>query len=78
MCLCVCLCESVLSLYIYIHVCVCGWVLQDRQELTPVAIRAGKLLAHRLYNGASTHMDYDRVRTQQHQMHLPVYKHPKP
>ena len=34
---------------------------QDRPELTPVAIRAGKLLAHRLYGGSDEHMDYDKV-----------------
>ena len=29
--------------------------------MTPVAIKAGKLLAHRLYAGSHTTMDYDKV-----------------
>ena len=33
------------------------------QELTPVAIEAGKLLARRLYAGATTQTDYDLVPT---------------
>ncbi|XP_014665435.1 PREDICTED: thioredoxin reductase 2, mitochondrial-like isoform X2 [Priapulus caudatus] len=40
-----------------------GDVLQDRPELTPVAIKAGKLLARRLYDGATEHMDYVNVPT---------------
>mmetsp|Transcript_32649 Transcript_32649/g.53988 ORF Transcript_32649/g.53988 Transcript_32649/m.53988 type:complete len:490 (+) Transcript_32649:168-1637(+) len=32
-------------------------------ELTPVAIQAGKLLAHRLYGGKATLMDYSKVAT---------------
>ena len=34
---------------------------QDRPELTPVAIRAGKLLADRLFGGSDVTMDYDKV-----------------
>lgn len=34
---------------------------QDRPELTPVAIRAGKLLADRLFGGSDVMMDYDKV-----------------
>lgn len=37
--------------------------LQERPELTPVAIQAGKLLAARLYNGSQEQMDYDNVAT---------------
>ena len=32
-------------------------------ELTPVAVRAGKLLAARLYGGATEQMDYTQVPT---------------
>ncbi|KAJ8312602.1 hypothetical protein KUTeg_009975 [Tegillarca granosa] len=32
-----------------------------RLELTPVAIKAGKLLSHRLFNGSNIQMDYDKV-----------------
>nr|XP_042909659.1 thioredoxin reductase 2, mitochondrial isoform X2 [Parasteatoda tepidariorum] len=38
-----------------------GDVLQGKPELTPVAIKAGKLLAHRLFAGSSENMDYDSV-----------------
>lgn len=34
---------------------------QDRPELTPVAIRAGKLLADRLFGDSNVTMDYDKV-----------------
>lgn len=37
--------------------------LQERPELTPVAIQAGKLLAGRLYNSIQEQMDYDNVAT---------------
>merc|ERR1712046_225749 len=40
-----------------------GDVLEQRQELTPVAIQAGTLLARRLYKGATLAMDYDCVPT---------------
>ena len=39
------------------------WCDQDRQELTPVAVRAGRLLAHRLYAGSAAQMDYDMVKS---------------
>jgi len=38
-----------------------GDVLQQSQELTPVAIKAGTLLARRLLAGASLKMDYSLV-----------------
>lgn len=37
--------------------------MQERPELTPVAIQAGKLLAGRLYNGSQEEMDYNNVAT---------------
>ncbi|KAK3083951.1 hypothetical protein FSP39_005938 [Pinctada imbricata] len=40
-----------------------GDVLQGRPELTPVAIKAGKLLAHRLFGNSTHQMDYDIVPT---------------
>lgn len=40
-----------------------GDVVQGMPELTPVAIQAGKLLAARLYGGATETMDYDMVPT---------------
>ena len=40
-----------------------GDVLHGRLELTPVAIKAGKLLARRLFAGATELMDYDGVPT---------------
>ncbi|GLC40225.1 hypothetical protein PLESTB_000228000 [Pleodorina starrii] len=40
-----------------------GDVLESRQELTPVAIKAGVRLARRLYAGATLQMDYDAVPT---------------
>ena len=45
------------------HIYAIGDVLLGRPELTPVAIAAGKLLARRLYGGASAQMDYDNVPT---------------
>ena len=36
-------------------------ILQGRWELTPVAIKAGKLLARRLYGGSTQLMNYDMV-----------------
>ncbi|EDO46554.1 predicted protein [Nematostella vectensis] len=38
-------------------------LLQDRPELTPVAIMAGKLLARRLFAGSTIQMDYDNIAT---------------
>eukprot|EP00795_Rhopilema_esculentum_P008424 gene8424-14405_t len=40
-----------------------GDVIQDRPELTPVAIMAGKLLARRLFDGSTELMDYDKIPT---------------
>nr|KAG5694300.1 hypothetical protein BaRGS_032018 [Batillaria attramentaria] len=40
-----------------------GDVLHDRPELTPVAIKAGKLLAHRLFGTEHLQMDYTKVAT---------------
>ncbi|NXC16527.1 TRXR1 reductase, partial [Corythaeola cristata] len=40
-----------------------GDVLQDKLELTPVAIQAGRLLVRRLYAGATTKCDYVNVPT---------------
>lgn len=40
-----------------------GDVLESRQELTPVAIKAGIRLARRLYGGGTLTMDYDEVPT---------------
>lgn len=45
------------------HIYAIGDVLQDRPELTPVAIRAGKLLAERLFGDSNVTMDYDKVAT---------------
>ncbi|KAK6192120.1 hypothetical protein SNE40_003654 [Patella caerulea] len=40
-----------------------GDVLQGRPELTPVAIKAGRLLAHRLYDNSQIQMDYNKIAT---------------
>ena len=40
-----------------------GDVLQNRPELTPVAIKAGELLARRLFGGATQKMDYELIPT---------------
>lgn len=40
-----------------------GDVLESRQELTPVAIKAGVRLSRRLFAGATAKMDYDLVPT---------------
>ncbi|KFP55364.1 Thioredoxin reductase 1, cytoplasmic, partial [Cathartes aura] len=40
-----------------------GDVLQDKLELTPVAIQAGRLLVQRLYAGATSKCDYVNVPT---------------
>ncbi|GLG99058.1 Thioredoxin reductase 1, mitochondrial [Gryllus bimaculatus] len=45
------------------HIFAVGDVLHEKPELTPVAIQAGKLLAHRLFNGGSEVMDYHNVAT---------------
>ncbi|XP_065176831.1 thioredoxin reductase 2, mitochondrial-like [Sycon ciliatum] len=45
------------------HISAIGDVLQGCPELTPVAIRSGKLLARRLFAGSSEQMNYDLVPT---------------
>lgn len=45
------------------HIFAIGDVLESRQELTPVAIKAGVRLARRLYGGGTLKMDYDEVPT---------------
>lgn len=45
------------------HIYAIGDVLDGRPELTPVAIQAGRLLAARLFNGATKKMDYDLIPT---------------
>lgn len=45
------------------HIYAIGDVLESRQELTPVAIQAGNLLARRLFKGDTLTMDYDCVPT---------------
>lgn len=35
------------------HIYAIGDILEDKWELTPVAIQAGRLLARRLYSGSS-------------------------
>ncbi|NXP79903.1 TRXR1 reductase, partial [Ramphastos sulfuratus] len=40
-----------------------GDILQDKMELTPVAIQAGRLLVRRLYAGATSKCDYVNVPT---------------
>jgi len=45
------------------HVYAIGDVLQDKPELTPVAIQAGALLAQRLFGGGKEAMEYEKVAT---------------
>ncbi|KAL0893540.1 hypothetical protein ABMA27_013732 [Loxostege sticticalis] len=45
------------------HIYAVGDVLENRPELTPVAIHAGRLLARRIFAGATQQMDYDNVAT---------------
>lgn len=45
------------------HIYAIGDVLAGQLELTPVAIKAGKLLAERLYGGSQVAMDYVNVPT---------------
>ncbi|KAM9229927.1 thioredoxin reductase 1, cytoplasmic isoform 2-T2 [Dugong dugon] len=40
-----------------------GDILEDKLELTPVAIQAGRLLAQRLYAGSNVKCDYENVPT---------------
>ncbi|KXS12547.1 thioredoxin reductase TR2 [Gonapodya prolifera JEL478] len=45
------------------HIFGIGDVLQDKPELTPLAIQTGKLLSRRLYQGSSELTDYDMIPT---------------
>ena len=45
------------------HIYALGDVLEGKQELTPVAIQAGKLLARRLFGDSKLHCDYINVAT---------------
>ncbi|KAM8961432.1 thioredoxin reductase 2, mitochondrial [Pelodytes ibericus] len=45
------------------HIFAIGDITEGRPELTPTAIAAGKLLAHRLFNNSTELMDYDSVAT---------------
>jgi len=45
------------------HIYAIGDVAEDRPELTPSAIQAGKLLARRLYGGSTVLTDYEHVPT---------------
>ncbi|KAM3961794.1 thioredoxin reductase 1 isoform 2-T2 [Aphomia sociella] len=45
------------------HIYAVGDVLEGRPELTPVAIHAGRLLARRIFAGATQQMDYENVAT---------------
>jgi len=45
------------------HIYAIGDCIQDRPELTPVAIKSGILLAQRLFAGSTKKMDYDLVPT---------------
>lgn len=45
------------------HIYGIGDILEDKWELTPVAIQAGKLLARRLYGGSKVKCDYINVPT---------------
>ncbi|XP_077996537.1 thioredoxin reductase 2, mitochondrial-like [Glandiceps talaboti] len=45
------------------HIYAIGDVLEGGKELTPVAIRAGKLLAQRLFGKSEEYMDYSKVAT---------------
>lgn len=45
------------------HIFAIGDVLEARQELTPVAIKAGLRLVRRLYAGGTLKMDYNEVPT---------------
>ncbi|XP_032899728.1 thioredoxin reductase 2, mitochondrial [Amblyraja radiata] len=45
------------------HIYAIGDIAEGRPELTPSAIKAGKLLAHRLFGKSTQLMDYDNVAT---------------
>jgi len=45
------------------HIFCIGDALEGRPELTPVAIKAGQMLADRLYGGSNEYMDYKNIAT---------------
>lgn len=45
------------------HIYAIGDVLEGANELTPVAVQSGRLLARRLYNKSTICMDYDKICT---------------
>ncbi|CAH1801109.1 unnamed protein product, partial [Owenia fusiformis] len=45
------------------HIYAIGDILKDGPELTPVAIKAGRLLAQRLFNSSTQQMNYNSVAT---------------
>lgn len=45
------------------HIYAIGDVIHGKLELTPTAIKTGKLLARRLYAGETTKMDFETVPT---------------
>ncbi|KAF8791785.1 Thioredoxin reductase 2 like protein [Argiope bruennichi] len=45
------------------HIYAIGDVLHEKPELTPVAIKAGRLLAHRLFGNSEETMDYENIAT---------------
>ena len=45
------------------HIFAVGDVLQGKMELTPVAIKAGEILARRLFKGSSETMDWNMIPT---------------
>ena len=45
------------------HIYAVGDVCEGKQELTPVAVRAGELLANRLFGGSTVKMDYNNIAT---------------
>jgi thioredoxin reductase (NADPH) len=45
------------------HIYAVGDICEGKQELTPVAVRAGELLAQRLFGGSNVQMNYDLVPT---------------
>ena len=45
------------------HIYAIGDIVAGKPELTPVAIKAGKMLADRLFGGSSKAMDYEKIPT---------------
>ena len=45
------------------HIYAVGDICDGKQELTPVAVRAGELLAKRMFGGSDLRMDYDNIAT---------------